>query len=233
MFHLSLFRNMFTPFLFSVLFLFTSHFFQLLTHFLVCWIFVLLIFFINFNQWNPHPFIFLKPGKGTPFGQSLPIWAIIGSTDVIPPPPPEEWTANNVPKPNLAGFRKTAPDGSSRLEAHVQQKDTLGLAIHSSCWKALHERGCLRLTQVVSREFKATSPPYSPPPTPQRSTCLRGMLSLANGPQTLKEADLTSLRQTWRVHWLSQSKTNGQCHAFAAPSPLGIDMEAPSQPMES
>ena len=41
--------------------------------------------FMYFNQWNPHPFIYLKPRKGTPFGQSLPIWAIIGS---IPPPPP-------------------------------------------------------------------------------------------------------------------------------------------------
>ena len=24
------------------------------------------------NWWNPHPFIYLKPGKGTPLGQSLP-----------------------------------------------------------------------------------------------------------------------------------------------------------------
>ena len=35
------------------------------------------------------------------------------------------------------------------------------------------------------------------------------------------------------MHWLSQSKTNGRYHAFAAPSPLGIDMEAPFQPMGS
>ena len=35
---------------------------------------------------------------------------------------------------------------------------------------------------------------------------------------------------------LSQSKTNGQYRAFAAPTPPrppGIDMEAPSQPMAS
>ena len=53
----------------------------------------------------------------------------------------------------------------------------------------------------------------------RRSTCLRGMLSLVNGLQTLKESAMTNLRQTWRVHWLSQSKTNGQYHALAAPSP--------------
>ena len=37
------------------------------------------------------------------------------------------------------------------------------------------------------------------------------------------------------MHWLCQSKTNGQYHAFAAPSPrpLGIDMEAPTQRMAS
>ena len=45
------------------------------------------------------------------------------------------------------------------------------------------------------------------------------MLSLANGSQTLKEFDMRNLRQTWPVHWLGQSKTKGQYHAFAAPSP--------------
>ena len=59
------------------------------------------------------------------------------------------------------------------------------------------------------------------------------MLSLASGPQTVKEFEMTNLRQTWPVHWLCQSKTNGQCHAFAAYSPRGIYMEAPSQPMAS
>ena len=49
--------------------------------------------------------------------------------------------------------------------------------------------------------------------------CLREMLSLANGPQTLKEFDMTNLQQTWRVYWLCHSKANKQHHAFAAPSP--------------
>ena len=26
-----------------------------------------------YRQWNPYPFIYLKPEKGTPFGQSLPL----------------------------------------------------------------------------------------------------------------------------------------------------------------
>ena len=63
----------------------------------------------------------------------------------------------------------------SKRNIQVHQKDTLDLAIHSSCLKALHDRGCLRLKQVLSREFKATSPP--PPSPTQRSTYLRGMLS--------------------------------------------------------
>ena len=36
--------------------------------------------FIYFNKWNPYPFIYLKPGKGTPFGRHLPVSEIIGST---------------------------------------------------------------------------------------------------------------------------------------------------------
>ena len=51
-----------------------------------------------------------------------------------------------------------------------------------------HDGGCLRLHQVLSREFKVKSPPLTtstPPPLPQPSRCLRGTLSLANGPQTL------------------------------------------------
>ena len=73
----------------------------------------------------------------------------------------------------------------SKRNIQVHQKDTLDLAIHSSCLKALNDRGCLRLNQVLSREFKVKSPP-------QPSTCLRGMLSLANGPQTLQEFDMTN-----------------------------------------
>ena len=33
-----------------------------------------------------------------------------------------------------------------------------------------------------------------------------------------QECDMTSLRQTWRVHWLCHSKSKGQYHDFAAPS---------------
>ena len=33
-----------------------------------------------FTQWNPFPFIYLKPKKGTPFGWSLSMSAIVGST---------------------------------------------------------------------------------------------------------------------------------------------------------
>ena len=106
----------------------------------------------------------------------------------------------------------------SKRNIQVHQKDTLDLSIHSSCLKALNDGGRLRLQQVLSREFKVKSPPWLPPP-PQPSTCLRGMLSLANRPQTLKEFDMTNLRPTWAVHWLRQSKTKGQYHAFAAPSP--------------
>ena len=35
---------------------------------------------IYLNLWNPYPFLYLKPEKGTPFGRSLPLWAIIGNT---------------------------------------------------------------------------------------------------------------------------------------------------------
>ena len=33
--------------------------------------------FTYFDLWNPFNFIYLKPEKGTPFGRSLPVWAII------------------------------------------------------------------------------------------------------------------------------------------------------------
>ena len=71
----------------------------------------------------------------------------------------------------------------SKRNIQVHQKDILALAIHSSCLKALSDRGCLRLYEVLKREFKVKSPPWLPPPS-QPSTCLRGMLSLANGPKT-------------------------------------------------
>ena len=74
--------------------------------------------------------------------------------------------------------------------------------------------------QVLNGEVMATWIDDITPPQPSR--CLRGMLSLANGPQTLQEFDMTSLRQTWRVHGLCHlchSKSKGQYHAFAAPPP--------------
>ena len=78
-------------------------------------------------------------------------------------------------------------------DVDIHQKDTLDLAIHPSCLKALNDGGCLRLNQVLSKELKVKSPPLtSSTPPPQPSTCLRGMLSLANGPQTLQEFDMTN-----------------------------------------
>ena len=62
-----------------------------------------------------------------------------------------------------------------------------------AAWRLQLKGGCLRLNQVLSTEFKVKSSPWLPPPPPppfQPSTCLRGMLSLANGPQTLKEFDM-------------------------------------------
>ena len=107
----------------------------------------------------------------------------------------------------------------SKRNIQVHQKDTLDLSIHSSCLKALNDGGRLRLQQVLSREFKVKSPPWLPPP-PQPSTCLRGMLSLANGPQTLQEFDMTNIKGRHdQCTDFSQSRTNGRYNAFAAPSP--------------
>ena len=40
--------------------------------------------FIDFNKWNPFPFRYLKPEKGTPFVRSLLVKVIIGSTPPLP-----------------------------------------------------------------------------------------------------------------------------------------------------
>ena len=56
----------------------------------------------------------------------------------------------------------------------VHQKDTPALAIHSSCLKAWSDGGCLRLNQVLSREFKVKSPPWLPPPPPPAKHVLEG-----------------------------------------------------------
>ena len=47
----------------------------------------------------------------------------------------------------------------SKRDIQVHQKDILELAIHSSCLKALDDRVCLKLNQVLSREFKVKSSP--------------------------------------------------------------------------
>ena len=94
----------------------------------------------------------------------------------------------------------------------VHQKDTLDLAIHSSCLQALHDRGCLR-------EFKATSPPWRSPP-PQPSRCLRGMLSLAT--RGLKHYKNLTWQTFGRLDECTDSATarlTGMYHAFAAPPP--------------
>ena len=57
----------------------------------------------------------------------------------------------------------------SKRNIQVHQKDTLDLAIHSSCLKALNEGVCLTLNQVLNRELKVKSPSLTsstPPPSP-------------------------------------------------------------------
>ena len=79
-------------------------------------------------------------------------------------------------------------------------KDTLNLVI-SSCFKALHDRGSLRLKLALSREFKAISPTSPQPETAsQPSTWVRGILSLANRPETFEEFGMINLKQT-HYHW--------------------------------
>ena len=62
--------------------------------------------------------------------------------------------------PQLASLGHTA----ERDLTVVYQKDTLNLVI-SDYFKALYDRGNLRLKLPPSREFKATSPPPPPPIT--------------------------------------------------------------------
>ena len=75
-----------------------------------------------------------------------------------------------------------------------------------------------RLKQGLGREFRATSPTHPPPPDflPHPSLA-RAWGECFHWPMGLKH--LTNLRQTWPGHWLCQSKSNGQYHNFAAPSP--------------
>ena len=108
----------------------------------------------------------------------------------------------------------------SKRNIQVHQKDTLDLSIHSSCLKALNDGGCLRLNQVLSREFKVKSPPWLPPPP----SLARAWGECFHWPMGLKRyKNLTwqtkGRRDQGTDSWLSQSKTNGRNHAFAAPSP--------------
>ena len=59
----------------------------------------------------------------------------------------------------------------SKRNIQLHQKDTLNLAIRSSCLKALNDGGCLRLNQVLRREFKVKSPlpDFLHPPSLARS----------------------------------------------------------------
>ena len=105
----------------------------------------------------------------------------------------------------------------SRETFKVLQKDTLELAIHSICLKDLHDRGCLRLKQVLSREFKSTSPPltfFPPPPPPP--------FSVPEGNAFIGQQWASNIKIIWhgklRVHKMG-ALTNGLHHAFAAPSP--------------
>ena len=43
-----------------------------------------LVLFQHVNDRFAHPFIYLKPLKGTLFGRSLPVYAIIGSSCTAP-----------------------------------------------------------------------------------------------------------------------------------------------------
>ena len=166
-----------------------------------------LIFFHKFQSVKSPPFHFPEAWKRYPFWAEPPHVGYYRVYRSHPPPPPEEWTANNVPKPNLAGLMKTAPAGSSRLKSI---KKTLSAWPYTPAPGRLYmKEGAWDLRKLKAENSRPHHPPTSPS-TPQHSTCLRGILSLVNGLQTLKESDMTNLRQTWRVHWLSQSKTNGQ-----------------------
>ena len=107
----------------------------------------------------------------------------------------------------------------SKRNIQVHQKDTLDLAIHSSCLRFLNDGGCLRLNQVLSREFKVKSPPWLPPPP----SLARAWGECFHWPMGLKRYK----NLTWPVHWLSQSRTNGRYPAFAAPSPAKDWHEGP------
>jgi len=63
-----------------------------------------LVIVIFLNLWNLFSFIHMKPDKGSRFGQSLPLSAIIAGPPPPPPPPPQPTTALYTPL-----FTKTPP----------------------------------------------------------------------------------------------------------------------------
>ena len=65
--------------------------------------------YTSINKWNPDTFIYLKPEIGTPFGRSLPLQAIIGSTpgdlydSVLPAHPADQIVFSTSSTCNLPG----------------------------------------------------------------------------------------------------------------------------------
>ena len=108
----------------------------------------------------------------------------------------------------------------SKRNSQVYQKDTLDLAIHSSCLKALNDGGRLRLNQVLSRESRLNHLPLtsSTPPRLARACgeCFHWPMSLKHYKNLTWQ---TKGRHDQCTDSLMQSKTNGRYHAFAAPSP--------------
>ena len=111
----------------------------------------------------------------------------------------------------------------SKRNIQVHQKGTLDL-IHSSCLKAQNDRGCLRLNQVLSREFKVKSPPR-----PQPSKCLGECF---HWPMGLKHYNNLTWQTKGRHDECTDSpraRLTDSTTLLQHPPPLGIDMEAPSQ----
>ena len=88
--------------------------------------------------------------------------------------------------------------------------------MHSSCFKALHDRGSLRLKQAQSREFKATSLTLTCSHPPQLINWVRGMLSLASWPQTFIKNLAWHTRNKHMISELILQRLTD--HAFVAPS---------------